>query len=143
MAAVARIQELLGGEAVTGPLRTEQDVLGLVRRGVPTVAVERFLRRAQLGFTVIEAHVLPRRTFKRREAEAKPLGPVESDRLVRLVRIVAAAEETFGEPEKARLWLVRANRALDGDTPLSLADTDGGARRVEALLGQIAHGLAA
>jgi uncharacterized protein (DUF2384 family) len=40
-------------------------------------------------------------------------------------------------------WLARENRALGGQTPLSLADTDLGARSVEALLGRIGHGLAA
>ena len=143
VAAVARIQELLGGEAVTGPLRTEMDVVLLVRRGLPTAAVECFLHRTRLGFPVIEAHVLPRRTFKRREAGAQALDPVESDRMVRLARLVATAEETFANCDKARIWLARPNRRLDGASPLSLGDTDGGARRVEVLLGQVAHGLAA
>ena len=134
---------MLGGERVTGPLRTELDVVRLVRRGVPTEAVEHFLLASHLGFSSIERHVLPRRTFKRRQQSDQPLDPAESDRLVRLVRLVVAAEETFGEPEKALLWLGRENRVLDGQTPLSMADTDLGARSVEVLLGRIGHGLAA
>jgi putative toxin-antitoxin system antitoxin component (TIGR02293 family) len=141
--AVARIQALLGGEGVTGPLRTELDVVRLVRRGVPTEAVGHFLTTSHLTFNAIERHVLARRTFKRRQDAAQPLDPAESDRLLRLVRLVAAAEETFGEPEKALIWLGRENRALDGQTPLSMADTDLGARGVETLLGRIGHGLAA
>ena len=143
MAAVAKIQELLGGEGVTGPLRSDLDVVRLVRGGVPTEAVDRFLELSQLSFSSIEAHVLPRRTFKRRQDAAQPLDPAESDRLLRLVRLVASAEETFGDPRKALAWLARENRVLDGQPPLSLADTDLGARSVETLLGQIAHGLAA
>jgi len=143
MAAVAKLQELLGGEAVTGPLRTELDVVRLVRRGVPTAAVDRFLEASHLTFNSIERHVLPRRTFVRRQRAAQPLDPAESDRLIRLVRLVAAARETFGDAEKAMTWLGRENRALDGQTPLSLADTDLGARNVETLLGRIGHGLAA
>lgn len=143
MAPVARIQELLGGEGVTGPLRTELDIVRLVRRGVPTEAVERFLKASQLTFNAIESHVLARRTFKRRQDADQPLDPAESDRLLRLVRLVAAADETFGDTQKALTWLGRANRALDGLTPLSLADTDLGARSVETLLGRIGHGLAA
>ncbi len=143
MAAAAAISELLGGEAVTGRLDDDFDVVLLVRRGVPTAAVGHFLQRTRLGFPVIETHVLPRRTFKRREAEAKPLDAAESDRMVRLAGLVAAAEETFGDRAVAQAWLARANRALGGATPLSLGDTDVGARRVEALLGRIDHGLAA
>lgn len=143
MTAVAKIQELLGGESVTGPVRTEFDLVRLVRRGVPTRAVDHFLRASHLTFNAIEGHVMARRTFKRREDAAQPLDPAESDRLVRLVRIVAAAEETFVDSGKALAWLGRENRALDGLTPLSLADTDLGARSVETLLGRIGHGIAA
>ncbi len=143
MSAVARIQELLGGETVTGPLESELDLMRMVRRGVPTEAVDAFLSRSHLTFRAIETHVLPRRTFKRRRDADQPLDPAESDRLVRLVRLVATAAETFGDADKAMAWFARENRALDGQTPLSLADTDLGSRSVETLLGRIAHGLAA
>jgi len=143
MTAVAKIQELLGGEAVTGPMRSELDLVRLVKRGVPTRAVDHFLLVSHLTFNAIEGHVMPRRTFKRRQDTAQPLDPGESDRLVRLVRIVASAEDTFGDAQKAFAWLNRENRALDGMTPLALADTDLGARSVETLLGRIGHGIAA
>ncbi len=133
----------MGGEEVTGPLRTDLDIVRLVRRGVPTKAVDHFLEASHLTFNAIERHVLARRTFKRRQDSAQPLAPEESDRLMRLVRLVAAADETFGDPQKALTWLGRENRALDGQTPLSFADTDLGARSVETLLGRIGHGIAA
>ena len=141
-AAVARIQALLGGEAVTGRLRSDFDLMRAVRRGLPTAAVDSFLESTHLPFQAIEDSVVARRTFKRRQQEAKPLDPAESDRLVRLAALVAAAEETFGA-DKALAWLVRENRVLDGQTPLSLADTDQGVRSVETLLGRIGHGIAA
>ncbi len=143
MAAVARIQAMLGGERLTGPLHNDLDLVRMVRRGVPTEAVEHFLTASHLGFNSIERHVVPRRTFKRRHQTGQTLDPAESDRLLRLVRLVVAAEETFGESAKALRWLGRENRVLDGQTPLSMADTDLGARSVETLLGRIGHGLAA
>lgn len=71
------------------------------------------------------------------------LTPEQSDRLVRVARVLAAAEETFGSREKAGAWLCRPTVALGGERPLHLLDTDEGARRVETLLGRIAHGIAA
>ena len=62
---------------------------------------------------------------------------------VDLVRVVAAAEETFGSREKAGTWLRRPTIALAGESPLDLLDTDEGAREVETLLGRVAHGIAA
>lgn len=143
MTAVAKIQELLGGETVTGPLDTELDVVRLVRRGLPPAAVEEFLAATELQFPAIEAYVMPRRTFNRRRDANQMLEPAESDRLVRIARMVATAEETIGDRARAMLWLERPNRTLDGQSPLSMADTDLGAQSVERLLGQIAHGLAA
>ncbi len=143
MNTVAKIQELLGGEGITGPLHNERDIVRLIRRGVPTQAVDHFLTAARLSFNALDPQILNRRTFKRRQQSAQPLDQAESDRLLRVVGIVAAAEETFGNSEKAHIWLNRENHALDDETPLTMADTDQGARAVEALLGRIAHGLAA
>ena len=143
MAALARMQEMLGGEPVTGRLDSDLDVVRLVRSGVPTRAVDHFLAASHLNASAIHDHVLPRRTFKRRQDAAQRLDPMESDRLLRLVRLVATADETFGNADKAMAWLGRANRVLEGQTPLSMADTDQGARSVETLLGRIGHGLAA
>ena len=142
MAPVGKIQALLGGEAVTGRLQTDLDLMRAVRQGLPTAAVDSFLSQTHLPFQAIEDNVVPRRTFKRRQQESRPLDPAESDRLVRLAALVAAAEDTFG-PDKGLAWLLRENRVLGGVTPLSLADTDQGVRSVEALLGRIGHGIAA
>lgn len=143
MTVIARIQQLLGGEGVTGPLRDERDIVRLVRRGVPTQAVDHFLSAARLPFNALDPRILNRRTFRRRQQNAQPLDRAESDRLLRVVGIVAAAENLFGDPGKAHAWPNRANRLLDGEAPLAMADTDRGARAVEALLGRIAHGMAA
>ena len=47
----------------------------------------------------------------------------------------------FGDQEKAIVWLGTPNRALGGDRPLDLLDTDMGARMVEDILGRIAYGV--
>lgn len=66
----------------------------------------------------------------------------QSDRLMRVARMVEATEKTFGGNDRARLWLQRPTTALAGERPLDLLDTDDGAREVEILLGRIAHGIA-
>jgi putative toxin-antitoxin system antitoxin component (TIGR02293 family) len=47
----------------------------------------------------------------------------------------------IGEEEKAGEWLRTPNRALGGERPLDLLDTDVGAREVEDVLGRIAYGV--
>ena len=64
----------------------------------------------------------------------------QNDRLKRVARVVAIAEDTFGDERKARAWLERATAVLDNSAPLDLLDTEDGAQRVEAVLTRIAHG---
>ena len=54
----------------------------------------------------------------------------------------AQAVSVFGAEDKATTWLQRPNRALNGERPIQLLDTDLGARQVEDVLGRIEHGIA-
>lgn len=83
---------------------------------------------------------IPRRTLARRKEQAR-LSADESDRVVRLARLVAAALDIFGDQRKASAWLKKPNRALGNTTPLSQMDTDVGVRQVERVLMRIEHGI--
>src|SRR3972149_2005506 len=82
----------------------------------------------------------PPRTLARRKKDRR-LRADESDRLLRLGRVAARAEEVLGTADKAARWLGKPNRALGGKVPLAQLDTDIGAHQVEEILGRIAHGL--
>ncbi len=81
------------------------------------------------------------RTLSRRLVGRERLSAGESDRMVRLARILAMAGDVLGSSKKASLWLKSENRALHDERPLDLLDTDTGARAVETVLGRIAYGL--
>jgi putative toxin-antitoxin system antitoxin component (TIGR02293 family) len=81
------------------------------------------------------------RTLSRRLADSARMTVVESDRIVRLARVVAIAADTLGTTEKAARWLQQPNRALEGSVPLELLDTDTGTRAVETIFGRIEWGL--
>ncbi len=53
----------------------------------------------------------------------------------------AHAVEILGDRKKAILWLAAPNRALGGEAPFDLFNTDLGDREVEDLLGRIAYGV--
>lgn len=81
-------------------------------------------------------------TWKRRLAAKEPLTSPESDRVLRLVRILRAATEFFeGDEAAARRWLKQANRALGGASPLEYAHTEVGAEEVINLIGRLEHGV--
>jgi putative toxin-antitoxin system antitoxin component (TIGR02293 family) len=79
--------------------------------------------------------------LSRRIAVNALLTAEESDRMVRLARVLALAKETLGDMEKAGRWLQTSNRALEGDRPFDRLDTDAGVRSVEQVLGRIAYGV--
>ena len=77
----------------------------------------------------------------RRISERSWLHADESDRLLRLGRVAALAEQVLGSRDKATVWLHAANTALGEESPLSRLDSDLGARQVEDVLVRIAHGV--
>lgn len=140
---VEEVARKLGGRAVLGAVvRSQADLASAVRNRLPLSALTG-LARAGLSDREIEELVIPERTRRYRAANKQPLTVDESDRAVRLLRIQTLAEETFGEPEKAKLWLRRPLTELGNEAPLTLARTEVGARVVEGILGKIAWGAAA
>jgi putative toxin-antitoxin system antitoxin component (TIGR02293 family) len=123
----------------------EDGDLGLVnavREGLPVRVVDEVLETGRLTAAELDRLALPRKTLAHRRALGR-LSAEQSDRLVRILRVIQEAEETFANPEKAHRWLRRPTSLLADNAPLGLLDTDVGARRVETLLGRIAHGIAA
>lgn len=85
---------------------------------------------------------LPASTANRKIAKKETLDVSATERLARLALIEQQAEDTFGDHEMARGWLQSANASLGG-TPMSMLDTEIGAREVSKVLVAIAHGGAA
>lgn len=136
----------MGGDGVLSevlpqPAPSDLDWVRAVEEGLPTEALEAAIEQGVLSWSDVQEQVLPRRTFSHRKEKSGRLTREESDRLVRLLRAMAQAEETFQNEEKARRWLRKPNRALGGEVPFDLLKTAGGARLVEQTLGRIAHGV--
>ena len=143
MTATARVGEVMGGGAALGALpATADDLVELVRGGVPIAAIDHMLQSDVVRPGDLETLVIPRRTLANRRRLGR-LSPEQSDRLLRVARLIAEAIETFGDKEKALLWLRRPTSLLSGRPPIERLDTDIGCREVETALGRIAHGIAA
>jgi putative toxin-antitoxin system antitoxin component (TIGR02293 family) len=137
-----RMLEALGLKPVGREPRRDEDVLiERIRTGLPFSALEAIASRFDLGSQeMLRILHLPERTLARRR-KARVLSPDESDRLARLGRIAALAEETLGNAVKASGWLRRPNPVLGDSAPIRWLDTDVGAREVEEVLIRIAHGV--
>ena len=121
------------------PPMTEAAVLGIIERQLDPPVIQRLL---DMGLSREEVHsvIIPARTLQHRRSRRERLTVEESDRVIRALRVFAAAEDVYESRERALQWLRRTHPRLDNRTPISLLKTDTGARIVEELLGQIDEG---
>ncbi len=142
MVSAVQIVEALGGRSVLKErLRDYRAVIDRARSGLPYAALEAVSGRYAIPReTIARVLHLPARTLARRKKERR-LSAEESDRLLRLSRVAALAEEVLGAHDKAGRWLQKPNRALGGIVPIDLLDTDLGAQQVEMILMRIEYGV--
>jgi len=137
MAEEVRILEMLGR-----PKSRPGSLVAFTRTGIPAPKVRVLMER--FGFDAHQmANILgtSERTLARRMQNRQALAPVESDRLVRFLRVASHAQDVFEGHAGALAWLKADNRALGGEPPLSLLDTDAGTEQVEEVLNRIEYGV--
>ncbi|HVH27207.1 MAG TPA: antitoxin Xre/MbcA/ParS toxin-binding domain-containing protein [Vicinamibacterales bacterium] len=142
MTSTEYVVDVLGGAQVFKgrAVPTSTEWRERIKRGLPYSSLESVRERLRLSVPEAASVLhMPARTLARRR-QTRRLDADESDRLYRIARVAAHAFTVFGE-EKGASWLGRPNRALNGESPLRLLDTDVGARQVDDLLGRIAHGV--
>ncbi len=88
---------------------------------------------------LLEIVSIPRATFNRRVREHS-LTTEESDRLLRVARMLQESERVFGDGDKANRWLTRPSPLLGGASPVELLATDAGAQDVQCALVRIDFG---
>src|SRR5579863_3997485 len=136
----AVVKQLGGKNALGRRLSTDSDLRDAIREGFPPAVLDQLLRFSGLTLKELaDALDLSPRSLQRRRRSGR-LARFESDRLYRLARIVALANEYLGDHARALRWLKRPNRALGGLIPVAALDTEPGARQVESILGRIAYG---
>jgi putative toxin-antitoxin system antitoxin component (TIGR02293 family) len=138
VASYTRLESKLGVQGI----HSDTDLAELVERRLPATAVKALVRG---GLTDAEAWqlIVPRRTLAHRIARREPLSRDESDKAVRVARVVVQAEQVFDDPARAWRWMRKPKELFSRRTPLELLATDAGARLVEDLLIQIDHGMGA
>jgi putative toxin-antitoxin system antitoxin component (TIGR02293 family) len=142
MVTASKIAESLGGRSVMKErLADYTAVIQRAQAGLPYAALETIAKRYAVPVTRL-AQILgiPDRTLARRKKERR-LSADESDRLVRMARVTAVADDVLETSEIAATWLQTPNGALGGIAPLDLLGTDLGAEQVETILIRIDYGV--
>jgi putative toxin-antitoxin system antitoxin component (TIGR02293 family) len=124
------------------PYSDNLKVAEIIARGIPARALRELAAALRLTLPeVAEAVCIPRRTLERRVADNARLNLAETERAVRLGRVLEKARDVFASEGEAAAWLTEKLPALGDRTPLALCATEAGAREVEQTLGRIEHGV--
>ncbi|MGH7570899.1 MAG: antitoxin Xre/MbcA/ParS toxin-binding domain-containing protein [Gemmatimonadota bacterium] len=141
---VPEVAEVLGGRKALGRnIQSVEDLRLAVEDGLPVRSLHLAVRR--IASTSKEAahltfEIVPRTTLHRRR---RRLSKPESERLERLARMTALAEEVWEDPDLAHEFLMSPQPQLGGNKPVELADSDLGTRQVEELLYKLEYSLPA
>lgn len=130
-----RFEELIGTK--TG---SEQNVVRLVESGLPVSVLARLQERGLSKAELFDV-VIPARTLKHRKARRQPLSKEESERAVRMMRVLARANSVLGDDASALTWLRSPKKRFQGRSPIEMLATEPGGRLVEEMLIQIDEGM--
>lgn len=133
--------QLLGQKTPKGK-SADRAARDLVRRGLPARVIDRLADAFGTSSDEILALVgLSRATGYRHKARAAGLRAVHSDRAFRLARVMALAQSVLEDDKDAREWFREPNRALHGERPIDLLDTETGTEQVVRVLNQLEYGI--
>ncbi len=131
----ATLQKKMPGAKAKHPT----ELIRQIQKGLRFSELESLQNSIDLPFEQLAAKLcISRSTLQRRKAAGR-LSPDESDKVMRLSRLLEHATNVFGNIEKARAWLKHPQYGLGGAVPLDYAETEIGAREVDNLLGRIEY----
>ncbi len=110
-----------------------------IEKGIPARVVMDLIKKGTLAREDV-FRAIPERTFKRRLAARGKLKVEEADAIGRILRVNALVQWAFQDKVEARAFLDLPNPALKSRIPRAMAQTDAGAREVEALLHRFVYG---
>ena len=117
------------------------ELIHRIQKGLRFSELKTLQESIDLPFEQLAAKLcISRSTLQRRKAAGR-LSPDESDKVMRLSRLLDHAAKVFGDVKKARAWLKFPQVGLGGAVPLDYAQTEVGAREVDNLLGRIDYGV--
>lgn len=125
------------GTRITGSM----DLIRLAQQGIDPALLDRFVEQAA-GVVAMKdmTMVIARRTLSDRKNHGERLKKEESERFIRLAKVVAMAEAVFGSKDKARKWLHKENKDFSGMSALELIHYEEGSAVVEDYLRRLDAG---
>jgi putative toxin-antitoxin system antitoxin component (TIGR02293 family) len=137
------IARWLGGKAqVKQDIRTNFDIIRASESGITKASVDELSRSIGVSKKDMAEEILnvSIKTLERKQPSDK-LDKKISSHALEVARVMQHAFDVFEDEEKAKQWLNRANRALNGVAPVHLLDTMTGINMVNDVLTRIEEGV--
>ncbi len=114
----------------------------LAQSGVPWPTFSKLSDK--LGFSDLEWSAIldiSTKSLQRYRLSKASFKPIQSDRILQLIRIMSLGLEAFDKIENFNIWLRRNSFPLGGESPISLLNVSYGQQSVYNELGRIIHGI--
>lgn len=132
----------LVSDILAGKPKSDTQIIDAVVGGLSAGVLDDLLRAGLELSEIARVVGVSERTLhrKRERGSAAFLDVAESDRTIRLARILGEADRFIGDHERALRWLRTRNWALGDRVPLDLLATEPGVEMVRQSLASIAFG---
>ena len=133
----------LGGSiAIGSAIESDFDMITTGSAGIPKSSLDILctyigVSRKNMAENILEVSV---KTLERKSPTDK-LDKKISSHALEIAKLMQHAYEVFEDEEKAKTWMSRENRALNGKKPVELFDTLTGLNMVNDVLGRIEEGV--
>lgn len=136
------VRWLGGAIAVGSSIESDFDMITTGSAGIPKSSLDILctyigVSRKNMAENILEVSV---KTLERKSPTDK-LDKKISSHALEIARLMQHAYEVFEDEEKAKTWISRENRALNGKKPVELFDTLTGLNMVNDVLGRIEEGV--
>ena len=119
-----------------------EQVIERTRKGLPAQTIDFLAGVLALSRSAfLDVVRIPLSTAERRLRTGESLTAEESDRIIRVAKILRRAVEVFGDEGQAKAWMTDSVSSLGGRSPLSLLDTMEGYDLVANTLVRIEYGV--
>ena len=119
-----------------------EQVIERTRKGLPAQTIDFVAGLLALSRSALLDIVrIPLSTAERRLRIGESLTAEESDRIIRVAKILRKAVEVFGDEHQGKAWMTDSVSSLGGCSPLSLLDTIEGYDLVTNTLARIEYGV--
>ncbi|WP_345084048.1 type II RES/Xre toxin-antitoxin system antitoxin [Nemorincola caseinilytica] len=131
----------MGGKKDFATVKSESDLINLIRTGIPRQAMDNLMVVADLSLNEMAAIVHTSDRTLRRYTPDQKLSQEQSERMIEMAKLYSRGEEVLGSLGEFRQWMDTELHTFGNKRPKEFLDTSLGITMIMEELGRIQHGI--